>query len=38
MTEVIPLDFVLTDQHGTPFRLSEHATHPLALLFYRGDW
>ncbi len=33
-----PLDFVLPDQTGAPYRLSEHLARPVVLLFYRGDW
>jgi peroxiredoxin len=32
-------DFVLTDQAGRPWRLSEHLERSaVVLVFYRGDW
>lgn len=31
-------NFTVTDQHGDPWRLSDHLDAAVLLLFLRGDW
>jgi peroxiredoxin len=34
----VPVDFTLDDQIGRPWRLAEHLSDSVVLLFLRGDW
>jgi hypothetical protein len=34
----LPLDFTLDDGAARPWRLAEHLSDSVVLLFLRGDW
>jgi hypothetical protein len=34
----LPIDFVLEDDRGTRWRLTDHLEDSVVLLFLRGDW
>jgi peroxiredoxin len=34
----LPVDFVLPDERGAPWRLADHLGGAVVLLFLRGDW
>jgi hypothetical protein len=35
---LVPADFTLIDQSGTPWTLSDHLDAAAMLVFLRGDW
>jgi hypothetical protein len=34
----LPVDFILDDERGEPWRLADHLHDSIVLLFLRGDW